>query len=206
VLAVYTTVIAVIAPVASDAAAHPLDGVQGANVRVVRTDTDASPFERSGMVWQEARRTAAPYLLHDADPLAPVAEAWARRFDGHGLEGHGVVGDLEVAVAATLARWRARSLDLPDYYIVVDAEGLRPSLRHWFLGVLGSAAPNRVVTGRPSVPVADHLAELRPGRWWPDLDRMLADIDHVVPDQAGPLAAVSAPAELVQPPHHLATH
>jgi hypothetical protein len=133
--------------------------------------------------------------------LESVAEAWSRRF-----EGHGVAGDLEVAVAATLARWRARSLDLPDYYLVVDAEELRPTLRHWFLGVLGSAAPTRVVTGRSSVPVLDHLTQLRPGPWWPELDRILADLDRVIPEQAGPLAVVAPPAELVEPPRHLATH
>jgi hypothetical protein len=198
VLAVQTTVIAVVTP---EGAKPPLDDVHAANVRVVRSDADAPAFERTAAVWEQARHTTRPYLLHDADPLEPVAEAWSRRF-----EGQGVAGDLEVAVAATLARWRARSLDLPDYYLVVDAEELRPTLRHWFLGVLGSAAPTRVVTGRSSIPVLDHLAQLRPGPWWPELDRILADLDRVIPEQAGPLAVVAPPAELLEPPRHLATH
>jgi hypothetical protein len=112
--------------------------------------------------------------------LAWVAEAWARRFDAQDT-----AGDLEVAVAETVARWRGRSLDLPDYYLVVDPESLRPTLRHWYLGVIGSAAPARVVTGRPGTPVIDQLPGLRPGPWWPELDRILADIERVVPDQAG---------------------
>jgi hypothetical protein len=29
------------------------------------------------------------------------------------------------------------------------------------------------------------LGELPTGPWWPDLDRLLADIDHVLPEQAG---------------------
>jgi hypothetical protein len=41
------------------------------------------------------------------------------------------------------------------------------------------------------VPVTDPdaaaaaLRRLRPGRWWPDLDELLADVDRVVPDQVG---------------------
>ena len=185
-----TTVVAVVVP--PDAA--PLDDVRAANVRVVRTEGDAPALERATAVWEQARRITAPYLVHDADPLAWVAEAWTRRFDGQGLP-----GDLEVAVAETLARWRARSLDLPDYYLVVDPEALSPTQRHWFLGFLGSAAPVRVVPGRPSVPVVDLLADLRPGPWWPDLDRMLADIDQVAPVQVGPLAPATSPAELIAP-------
>jgi hypothetical protein len=190
VLAVNTTVVVVVAPV--DAA--PLDEVHAANVRVLHTEADASPLERARAAAEQARRTTTPYLMHDADPLAWVAEAWARRF-----EGQGQAGDLEVAVAETLARWRARSLELPDYYLVVDPEGIRPTLRHWFLGLLASAAPARVVTSRPSIPVVANLAKLHTGRWWPDLDHILADLDHVVPEQAGQLVGAVSPAVLVEP-------
>ncbi|MDQ3896543.1 MAG: glycosyltransferase [Actinomycetota bacterium] len=176
-LAAQTTVVAL---VAGDGAA-PLDRVRAANVRVLATDQEGGPaVERATRAFEQARRTSQPYLVHDADPLGWVAEAWARRFDGHGA-----VGELEVAVTETLARWRAKSLDLPDYYLLVDAEALPVTRRHWYLGVLGSAAPARVVASRPSVPLVDHLAELRSGPWWPDLDRLLTGIDQVVPDQAG---------------------
>ena len=177
-LSVSTTVVAVVAVPAGDGG--PLDQVRATNVRVLRPATGAAPLERAMTAYDEARHTSTPYLLHDADPLAWVAEAWARRF-----EERGAAGDLEVAVAETLARWRARSVDLPDYYLVVDPEGFSPVLRHWFLGVLASAAPTRVVTGRPGTPVVDHLADLRPGPWWPDLDRVLDGIDRVLPEQAG---------------------
>lgn len=175
-LTVQTTVVAVVA--AEEPA--PLASVRAANVRVLPREGGAPPVERATRVWEQARRTNAPYLLHDADPLAWVADAWARHFDGQG-----VVGELEVAVSETLARWRARSLDLPDYYVVVDPEALSPTLRHWFLGVLGSAAPLRVVTSHASEPLVDSLAGLRPGPWWPGLDRLLAGIERVVPDRAG---------------------
>ena len=176
-LAVQTTVVAV---VAGDERAEPLARVRAANVRVVPGEERGPAVERATRACEQVRRTNLPYLLHDADPLAGVVDAWARFFDGEGA-----VGELEVAVSETLARWRARSLDLPDYYLVVDPEALPATRRHWFLGVLASAAPSRVVTGRPSEPLVDRLADLRPGPWWPDLDRLLAGIDRVVPDRAG---------------------
>jgi hypothetical protein len=178
VLRVNTTVVAVVAPESVEP--DPLDGVRGANVRVVRPEPGAPALDRAVAAWDEARRTGSPFLVHDADPLAWVATAWAERFDGTG-----VAGDLEVAVAETQARWRARSLDLPDYYLVVEPEALPPVIRHWYLGVLNANSPARVVTGGRDTPVVDQLARLRAGRWWPDLDRILAGIDRIVPDLAG---------------------
>jgi hypothetical protein len=37
----------------------------------------APPPERAGAAWQAATSTQAPYLVHDADPLALVADAWS---------------------------------------------------------------------------------------------------------------------------------
>jgi hypothetical protein len=190
VIAVNTTVVVVVGPADVD----PLDHVHASNVRVLRPGTDAPALDRASAAWEQARRTTAPYLLHDADPLAWVAEVWARRF-----EGQGVASDLEMAVAETLARWRARSLELPDYYVVFDPEALRPTLRHWFLGLLGSTAPARVVTTPPSIPVVASLAHLRTGRWWPDLDLILNDLDRVIPEQAGQVLTATGPAGLVEP-------
>ena len=51
----------------------------------------------------------------------------------------------------------------------------------------------------PETPVVDHLADLRPGSWWPDLDRILVDLDRVLPEQAGQVATTAGPAELVEP-------
>jgi hypothetical protein len=192
VLRVNTTVVAVVAPTVE--AASPLEDVHAANVRIVRPDLEAPALERAVVAWDQARRTSTPYLLHDADPLAWVADAWSRRF-----EGQGNAGDLEVAVTETLARWRARSLDFPDYYLLADPEGLDPILRHWFLGLLASAAPSRVVALRPGASVVDELADLRPGPWWPDLDRVLAEIDRVLPEQLGQVGTPSGSAELVEP-------
>ena len=149
-----------------------------ANVRTLRADPGAPALERASTAWEQATRTTAPYAVHDADPLAAVAEAWIRRFDGLAPG-----GELEVAVAATLGRWRARSLELPDYYLVIDPEGWDPTRRHWYLGYLAAAAPSRVVAaGSDLLATIGHLGA---GRWWPELDRLLDGVDLVVPDRAG---------------------
>ena len=184
--------VVLVAPTTADVS--PLERVRAANVRVLRPEADAAALDRAVEAWEQARRTSTPYLLHDADPLAAVADAWARRF-----REQDTAGDLEVTVAETLARWRARSLDLPDYYLLSDPEGLDPILRHWFLGLLGSAAPTRVVTGRAGAPVVDQLANLHAGPWWPDLDRVLAGLDRVLPEQLGAVGTPPGRSELVEP-------
>ena len=149
------------------------------NVRVELPDPAAPPLERAAAAWQAPTSTQAPYLAHDADPLALVADAWTRRFDEQGP-----AGELEVAVADTLARWRSRTIELPDYYLVLDAESFAATRRHWYLGVLHCAAPIRVVPVPPAADqVRSRIANLTAGRWWPDLDRVLADVDRLVPDQ-----------------------
>jgi hypothetical protein len=152
---------------------------QAANIRVELPDPAAPPLDRAVAAWQSATRTQAPYLVHDADPLALVADAWVRRFDGQGP-----VGELEVAVGDTLARWRARTIELPDYYLVLDPGSWAVTRRHWYLGVVHRAAPNRVVPVDTTVDkVQSAVATLASGRWWPELDRLLAEVDRTVPDR-----------------------
>jgi hypothetical protein len=188
-LSVNTTVVAVVAP----PGVSPLERAGGANVRVLRADPERSVLERAQDAWRQAHRTSTSYLIHDADPLAWVADAWAGRF-----EGRGAVGDLEVAVSETVARWRGRTLDLPDYYLIMDPEAFSPVLRHWFLGVMASAAPARVRAVSSSQPVTDQLGELPTGPWWPGIDRLVAGIDAILPEQAGSLSP-PATAGLLSP-------
>jgi hypothetical protein len=148
---------------------------QGAGARRA-ADDDA--LDRAVTAWGEAVRVHTPYFVHDADPLALVADAWVRRYDQHGP-----VGELEVVVEATLARWRGGSIELPDYYLVLDAEAMDPTRRHWYLGALHRAAPARVVPVSDPLGAAGALPRLTTGRWWPDLDELLAGIDRVVPDR-----------------------
>jgi hypothetical protein len=152
---------------------------QAANIRVELPDPTAPPLDRAVAAWQAATGTQAPYLVHDADPLALVADAWVRRFDEQGP-----AGELELAVQDTLARWRARAIELPDYYLVLDPGSWGMTRRHWYLGVLHRAAPTRVVPVDTAVDkVQSAIATLASGRWWPELDRLLAEIDRTVPDR-----------------------
>lgn len=99
-------------------------------------------------------------------------------------------GDLEVAVAEAAARWRGRSVELPDYYLVLDAEVIPATRRHGYFGVLRDAAPARIVPVAPSADAVDRaLTRLPAGRWWSDLPELLVAIDRVAPDavDAAPL-------------------
>lgn len=177
---VATTVIALIGPRAAD---HARAVGEAANVAAV-VPPDGEPLDRAGQAWRHATRTSRTYLLHDADPLASVGEAWVGQWDGDGHR-----GAVDVAVAEVTSRWRARSLELPDYYLVLDAEDLSPTWRHWYLGVVRDAAPVRVVPVADTASAVERaLVRLRAGRWWPELPELLERIDQVVPD-VGRLAA-----------------
>jgi hypothetical protein len=132
---------------------------RAANIRVELPDSAAPPLDRAVAAWQAATGTKAPYLVHDADPLALVADAWVRRYDQQGP-----AGELEVAVRDTLSRWRSQAIELPDYYVVLDAESWGATRRHWFLGCCtgppragwfrSRAAPTRSRPASPPWPAA----------------------------------------------------
>ena len=168
---------------------------QKANIVVYQPDPSAPAMERAVAAWELARRTHSAYFVHDADPLISVADAWGRYF-----QGSGPVGELEVVVSETLARWRAGSLELPDYYLVCSVEEWPASRRHWYLGLLAGACAFRVVTATEQPDLAYKLPALPAGRWWPELDRLLAGVERRPPDQAGlPSEAKSAPSEPEKP-------
>ncbi|MEV5325125.1 hypothetical protein ACFMQL_05550 [Nonomuraea fastidiosa] len=162
--------------VAGDGAADVIAGLDDRhNVYAIRRG------ERTAAeVTDLAARSAATYVVHDADPLADVAAAWTAYFDGTG-----VVGALEVAIEAALADLRADRLALPDYYLVLESGDMPQTWRHWWLGVLAGAAPVRVVpVPASSSAVAHELGRLAAGRWWPsDLETWLRGLPKVVPDQ-----------------------
>jgi len=61
-----------------------------------------------------------------------------------GLVGEGATaGELEVAIRETVGRWRARAIELPDYYLLLDPGSWTATRRHWYLGLLHRAAPTR---------------------------------------------------------------
>ncbi len=147
-------------------------------VRAVAVDRGLAPLERAIAAQRLSGGDGAPVTVHDADPLAAVVDAWVARFDGTGA-----AGDLEVQVGAAVAGWRGRSVELPDYYVLLDPDAWDRTRRHWYLGVLVAAAPARVVPVRSAEAAGPALANLPAGRWWPELPRLLADVDRRVPDQ-----------------------
>jgi hypothetical protein len=152
-----------------------------ANVRVLRLEDHLSPLDRAVAATSEAASAHIPYLVHDADPLAMVADAWVRYFDEAGPR-----GELEVAVSETVARSRIGTLELPDYYLVLDPERLDATRRHFWLGLLYREAQARVVPVESNpADVLVKLGALTPGRWWSPLDALLAGIETEVPDQIG---------------------
>jgi hypothetical protein len=154
------------------------------NVSTLSPPKDLAPLERAMQATETAGGAHAPYFVHDADPLALVADAWVRLF-----EGSGPIGEVEVAVAETLARARVQTVELPDYYLVIDADAMTPTRRHWHLGVIHDAAPLRVVPV-PSTPhdIVDALEHLAATRWWPPVAQLLDRIEHRAPD-VGPQAS-----------------
>ena len=96
----------------------------------------------------------------------------------------GLVCERARPTAQGLERASNIRVELPDYYILLDPRSWDATRRHWYLGVLHRAAPSRVVPAEPaSDQVQASIARLSSGRWWPELDRLLADVDRVVPDR-----------------------
>lgn len=150
-----------------------LDGL--ANVRAATVKDEDSAREL-------VAQSHTAYVVHDGDPLADLAAAWTGFF-----ESTDTPGTLEVAVEATLAGLRRGSMQLPDYYVVLDPESLPETRKHWWLGVLAGVSPSRVIPAKASAAaVADVLSRLPSGRWWPDPpDEWLRGLGRAVPDRVG---------------------
>lgn len=164
--------------VAGEEAAKIVSGLDGLhNVRAISRG-ERSPAEVAAL----AGRSVATYVVHDADPLREVGDAWVGLFDGAEP-----VGGLEVAIESALAGLRTDRLTLPDYYVVLDPESMPVTRRHWWLGVLAGSAPSRVVPAQASVSaVTNVLGGLSSGRWWPDdVSAWLRGLPKVVPDRVG---------------------
>lgn len=179
-----TTVVALVGPDAGSRAAE-----LGAFANVHAEIPDHGPaLDRAAAALAGIARTSRTYSVHDADPLEAVVRHWVSLYDGAGTP-----GDLEAAVAGATVRWRGRSIELPDYYLVLDAETWPATRRHWYLGVLRAVAPARVVpVGNDAAAIGRALSHLPSGRWWPDLPDLLDGIDRVAPDAMGTTGDASA--------------
>jgi hypothetical protein len=151
-----------------------------ANVSTLSPPKDLTPLERAIRATDAAGGAHAPYFVHDADPLVLVADAWVRLF-----EASGPIGEVEVAVAETLARARVQTIELPDYYLVADADtpAMTATRRHWYFGLLHEAVPMRVIPVRTDPhEIVDALEHLSATRWWPPVAQLLDGIERRAPD------------------------
>jgi hypothetical protein len=135
---------------------------------------------------RQAARAASPYALVAADPLAAVADGWRSMWDVSRPQGP---AGFEQEAAKVLSAWRAGLFELPDYYLVtaMSAGAGQPGEPDepdepgpdFHLGPLRSVRPHRiafVAAAEPAQQVAGILhvlGSLRPGRWWPDLDKVI---------------------------------
>jgi hypothetical protein len=151
------------------------DGTTGDDGDLAAATLEASTaFEASTAALRRAGRSGSPYALVPADPLAAVAARWREMWD---LARQPGAAAFEQEAALALAAWRAGRFELPDYYLVLQAD--QDQLHDFYLGPLRSARPHRVVLVPATEPaqqaegVLRALGSLRHGPWWPGLDQVL---------------------------------
>jgi hypothetical protein len=130
---------------------------------------------------ERIRASDATYVVHDSDPLAHVASAWVEFYDDRSTIG---VLDLEVDSAlASLSNGESR---MPDYYVVLEPQHIEGTWKHWWLGVLASAAPTRVLPREAdAATIRRTMRSLPAGRPWPEPRAWLRDVQFAVPDRIG---------------------
>jgi hypothetical protein len=150
------------------------------------TDAAGGGTEAAAEALRRAAGISAPYVLVAADPLGGVAEAWQAMWtvtaEATGSD------EFELRAAETLAAWRAKRFELPDYYLVLaddtapggaaDEPGAGERGADFYLGPLRSVRPNRVSVAAGASPerqadaLLGELGSLRHGPWWPSLDEV----------------------------------
>lgn len=157
-----------------------LDTLPNVRAAVIRPQPEKSTDELTAR--ELIARAHTSYVAHNDDPLAQVANAWTGYFDGS-LP----YGSVEVAVESAITELRSDRAVLPDYYIVLDPDSLDATRKHWWFGVLASQAPSRVIPAPATASAVQRaLAQLPPGRWWPEPpDAWLREASRTVPDSAG---------------------
>jgi len=168
-----STTLVVIGSAAADAL-RPLSRLANVQARSIAGWDDAEAAE-----WERGSHT--PYLVHDHDPLAHVAAAWSEFYaDGATL------GVLQLEIDRLIAALDRGTVQLPDYYVVLEPELLPPTVRHWWLGVVSSASPTRVIPwSDPEAPLRGLLRRLPTGRPWPAHAAWLRGMPTAVPDRVG---------------------
>ena len=159
---------------AATSAIHALEGF--ANVQAASLP-DATDVE----VARWSATSAAPYVVHDHDPLGHVAAAWVEFFDDQST-----FGVLELEIDRAMEAVERHAMNVPDYYVVLHPETLPITWKHWWLGVLASESPTRVIPWPDAdASLAGLLRHLPTGRAWPDVESWLPTVAGAVPDRIG---------------------
>jgi hypothetical protein len=170
----------------AQAAIAPLAGL--ANVHATSFHEHRGASDADVARWSAA--TTAPYVVHDRDPLGHVAAAWVEFFDEQAT-----LGVLELEIDRAIAAADRHLIAVPDYYVVVHPETMPITWRHWWLGVIATASPTRVIPWPGSGFDASHadadaslvrlLRRLPTGRAWPEVESWLPGVVTQVPDRVG---------------------
>jgi hypothetical protein len=185
------------------------------NVALIRppepADDDGDGLEAAAGALQQAGRSASPYALVPADPLAALAASWRAMWDVSRPEGP---AGFEAEALKALTAWRSGRFELPDYYLVL-APGPGPAGPtspaspaglagpaagdqgpDFYLGPLRTTRPQRVAVVAATEPaqqaadVLQALGSLPYGPWWPGLDEVIEAARTFYPGQlAGGTAA-----------------
>jgi hypothetical protein len=154
-----------------------------------------SGWEPGARAMREAARRRSMFVIVPDDPLAGVAAAWSAMWDP--AAGPGAPQAFEARAAETLAAWRDKQFELPDYYLVTAPAQRDVASPDLYLGPLHAVRPRRVAVAAvapadaaaQAVLVLDTMRSLEHGPWWPPLDEMLDAVRHFY---AGALAESAA--------------
>jgi hypothetical protein len=166
-------------------------------------------WETGAEAMREAARRSSTYVIVPDDPLADVAAAWSAMWDV--TAGPRGAAGFEERAADTLAAWKNKRFELPDYYLVMTQAHVTEHSPDLYLGPLRSVRPRRVavagVTDSPGAQAArllDTLRSLEHGPWWPPLGELIDAARHFYAGalaesqpgdrQAGPAGSVTQPS------------
>ena len=91
-------------------------------------------WQAGALAMREAAGRQSAYVIVPDDPLAGVAAAWRAMWDV--ASGPGAAATFEEHAAETLAAWRGKRFELPDYYLVVAAAQAEDLGQDLYLGPL----------------------------------------------------------------------
>lgn len=166
------------------------------DIRPTGADTSAggpkppvtAAWELGALAMRAAARRRATYVVVANDPLAGVAAAWRDMWDVAAPPD--AAASFEEQAGDTLAAWRAKQFELPDYYLVVASAQHLASGPDLYLGPLRAARPRRVAVAATvdtaadpdgagvTATLLDTLRSLEHGPWWPPLDELLEAVRY----------------------------